>query len=65
MTKCSKHRILVITQYIYPEPFKSSEMVFELAKRGYEVEVLTGIPNYPEGHYYPGYGLFNKRKTQR
>ncbi|MBQ9100582.1 MAG: glycosyltransferase family 4 protein [Paludibacteraceae bacterium] len=62
MTKCSKHRILVITQYIYPEPFKSSEMVFELAKRGYEVEVLTGIPNYPEGHYYSGYGLFNKRK---
>lgn len=57
-----KKRIIVITQYIYPEPFKSSEMVFELAKRGYKVDVLTGIPNYPEGHYYPGYGLFSKRK---
>ena len=62
MSNCKKHRILVVTQYIYPEPFKSSEMVFELAKRGYDVEVLTGIPNYPEGHYYPGYGLFSRRK---
>lgn len=55
-------RILIVTQYIYPEPFKSSEMAFELVKRGYKVDVLTGIPNYPEGHYYKGYGLFRKRK---
>ena len=55
-------RILIITQYIYPEPFKSSEMAFELAKRGYKVDVLTGIPNYPEGHYYKGYGIFTRRK---
>lgn len=55
-------KILIVTQYIYPEPFKSSEMAFELSKRGHQVEVLTGIPNYPEGRYYPGYGLFSKRK---
>lgn len=55
-------RILIVTQYIYPEPFKSSELAFELSKRGHKVEVLTGIPNYPEGHYYKGYGLFRKRK---
>ena len=54
-------RVLIVTQYIYPETFKSSEMAFELAKRGYHVDVLTGIPNYPEGHYYKGYGLFSKR----
>lgn len=54
-------RVLFVTQYIYPETFKSSEMAFELAKRGYHVDVLTGIPNYPEGHYYQGYGLFSKR----
>jgi len=54
-------KVLVVTQYIYPEPFKSSELVFELAIRGYKVDVLTGIPNYPEGHYYNGYGLFTKR----
>lgn len=54
-------RILVVTQYIYPENFKSNELVFELARRGHTVEVLTGIPNYPEGVYYKGYGLFRKR----
>lgn len=54
-------RVLIVTQYIYPEPFKSSELAFELCKRGYKVDVLTGIPNYPEGHYYKGYGLFHKR----
>lgn len=54
-------RILIITQYIYPENFKSNELSFELAKRGHDVEVLTGIPNYPEGVYYKGYGLFKRR----
>lgn len=54
-------RVLVVTQYIYPENFKSNELVFELANRGHQVDVLTGIPNYPEGVYYKGYGLFKKR----
>lgn len=54
-------RILVVTQYIYPENFKSNELVFELSKRGYKVEVLTGIPNYPEGIYYNGYNIFRRR----
>ncbi len=56
-----KKRILVVTQYVYPENFKSNELVFEMAKRGYHVDVLTGIPNYPEGVYYKGYGIFKKR----
>lgn len=60
MTK--KKRILIVTQYIYPENFKSNELAFEMAKRGHCVEVLTGIPNYPEGVYFKGYGLLKKRK---
>ena len=31
-------------------------------KRGYEVDALVGIPNYPEGQIYNGYGLFKKRR---
>lgn len=54
-------RILIVTQYIYPENFKSNELAFELAKRGHHIDVLTGIPNYPEGVYFKGYGLFKKR----
>ena len=54
-------RLLIVTQYIYPENFKSNELAFELAKRGHHIDVLTGIPNYPEGVYFKGYGLFKKR----
>lgn len=54
-------RILLVTQYFYPENFKSNDVAFELSKRGYEVDALVGIPNYPEGQYFKGYGLFKKR----
>ena len=55
-------RILLVTQYFHPENFKSSELAFELAKRGHHVDALVGIPNYPEGKYYNGYGVFKKRR---
>lgn len=54
-------KILIVSQNFYPENFKSNDIAFELVKRGYKVDVLTGIPNYPGGRYYKGYGLFNKR----
>ena len=54
-------RVLLITQYFYPENFKSNDIAFELVKRGYKVDALVGIPNYPEGKYFQGYGLFRKR----
>ncbi|MCQ2114394.1 MAG: glycosyltransferase family 4 protein [Bacteroidaceae bacterium] len=54
-------RVLLITQYFHPENFKSNDIAFELKKRGYEVDALVGIPNYPEGKIYPGYGILKKR----
>ncbi len=42
-------KILVVCQYYYPEPFRIHEVCEELAKRGHEVTVLTGLPNYPMG----------------
>ncbi len=54
-------RILLVTQYFYPENFKCNDIAFELQKRGYEVTVLTAIPNYPQGRYFDGYGLFKRR----
>ncbi len=53
--------ILIVTQYFYPENFKSNDLAFELQKRGYTVTVLTGLPNYPEGKFYDGYGVFKKK----
>lgn len=54
-------RVLLVTQYFYPENFKSNDIAFELVKRGYDVTVLTGIPNYPTGRFFKGYGLFKNR----
>lgn len=48
-------KILVICQYYYPEPFRITDICEELAKRGHEISVLTGEPNYPEGVRYQGY----------
>ncbi len=47
--------ILIICQYFYPESFKINDIAFELVKRGHNVEILTGYPNYPDGYYYEGY----------
>lgn len=55
-------KILIVTQYFYPENFKSNDMAFELQKRGHDVTVLTGIPNYPEGKIYDGYGFSENRE---
>lgn len=54
-------KILFISQYFYPENFKGNDIVFDFIKRGYEITVLTGKPNYPIGRFYRGYNFFNKR----
>ena len=51
-----KKRILVICQYYKPEPFRISDICEEMVRRGHEVQVVTGYPNYPEGVLYEGYG---------
>ena len=58
----NQKRILIVTQYYYPESFRINELGKELVNRGYHVDALVGIPNYPEGKYFKGYGLFSKRK---
>ncbi|SHI88571.1 Glycosyltransferase involved in cell wall bisynthesis [Butyrivibrio fibrisolvens DSM 3071] len=55
-------KILVICQYFYPEQFRINDICMEWVNRGYDVTVLTGIPNYPQGKFYKGYGLFKKRR---
>ena len=56
-----KKHILVITQYFHPEQFRINDISTEWVKRGYKVTVVTGIPNYPKGKFYNGYGLFKRR----
>ena len=54
-------RVLLVAQNFYPEFFKSNDIASELVTRGYDVDVLTGIPNYPEGVFPKGYGVFKRR----
>lgn len=46
-------RLLVVTQYFWPETFRINELVAEFVRRGHEVTVLTGKPNYPSGGIFP------------
>lgn len=48
-------KILIISQYYYPEQFQINEIAPELVRRGHRVTVLCGMPNYSKGEYYPGY----------
>lgn len=57
-------KILTICQYYYPEPFKINEICEEMVRRGNEVTVLTGLPNYPDGKIYNGYKFLKKRKEK-
>lgn len=54
-------RILVVCQYYYPEPFRISDICETLVQKGHEVTVLTGLPNYPEGHIPDEYRNGKKR----
>lgn len=56
-----KKKILFICQYFYPETFRGNDIAFYLAEEGHDVHVVTGIPNYPKGKFFPGYGVFKKR----
>ena len=48
-------KILVVSQYFWPENFRINDLVKELVNRGHEVTVLTGEPNYPDGKIFPEY----------
>ncbi|MDO8970047.1 MAG: glycosyltransferase family 4 protein, partial [Saprospiraceae bacterium] len=49
-------KLLVVSQYFWPENFRINDLVADMAARGHEVTVLTGKPNYPSGRLFPGYG---------
>ena len=52
MGKC----ILVVTQHFWPENFRINDIVEGFLQDGLEVDVLCGLPNYPKGEWFDGYG---------
>ncbi|MGQ0659183.1 MAG: glycosyltransferase family 4 protein [Chromatiales bacterium] len=52
-------KVLIVSQYFWPESFRINDLALGLRDSGYRVEVLTGKPNYPTGSFFPGYGYWS------
>jgi glycosyltransferase involved in cell wall biosynthesis len=58
LSPATKLRVLLLTQWFDPEPtFKGLVFARELVRQGFDVEVVTGFPNYPGGKVYAGYKI--------
>jgi glycosyltransferase involved in cell wall biosynthesis len=55
-------RVLIVSQYFWPETFGINALAGSLKERGVEVTVLTGKPNYPEGSVFKGYSAMGIHK---
>lgn len=58
-------RILVVTQYYWPEYFQVTYECEELVRRGHSVTVLTGLPNYPSGSIQRDYRWGRNRRQRK
>jgi colanic acid biosynthesis glycosyl transferase WcaI len=62
-------RVLIVTQYYWPEDFAAGVYIPELAERlvtfGHDVKVITGPPSYPTGRIAPGYNRLFKVEQRR
>lgn len=52
-------RVLILSQYFWPETFRITEVAIALRDAGCEVSVLTGQPNYPDGEIFEGYSSWS------
>ena len=60
-----KPRIILLMQFYDPEPaYKGQAFAEAIAKEGYDVEVVTGFPNYPGGEVYDGYRMRPIQRSQ-
>nr|WP_298113649.1 glycosyltransferase family 4 protein [uncultured Pseudomonas sp.] len=57
-------KVLVLSQYFWPESFIINDVVLTLHEQGHEVVVATGKPNYPDGELFEGYRLWGTQREQ-
>ena len=48
-------KILIVSQYFWPESFLINDLAIKIKEMGHEVSVFTGKPNYPDGELFSGY----------
>ena len=54
-------KILIVTQYFWPEEFRVNDIVKNLLEKGHQVDVITGTPSYPDNKVYENF-IKNKKK---
>ena len=54
-------RILIITQYFWPETFRINDVAKLFTDNDHQVDILTGVPNYPDGQLFSSYKLDKKK----
>jgi len=57
-------KILIVSQYFWPEQFRINDLAVALKARGHDVSVLTAMPNYPSGKLFEGYRWWRKRHDE-
>ena len=45
-------KILIVSQYFWPEEFRVNDITKHFLNKGYEIDVITGVPNYPDLKIY-------------
>jgi len=58
-------KVLVVTQYFWPENFRINDVAEGLVAAGHDVTICTGIPNYPKGEFFAGYGWFTNLRQEK
>lgn len=58
-------KILIVSQHFWPEDFRINDIARGFVESGVDVDILCGIPNYPEGKFFSGYSLFSKRHEKK
>jgi colanic acid biosynthesis glycosyl transferase WcaI len=56
--------ILIVTNHFWPENFRINDLALGLRERGHDITVFTGVPDYPDGKFYQGYGVFRRRREE-
>jgi glycosyltransferase involved in cell wall biosynthesis len=52
-------RVLIVSQYFWPEEFRINDVAKTLVEKGIDVDVLSGKPNYPIGRLFDGYRIWD------
>lgn len=66
-TSSNQLKLLIVTPYFWPENFIINGFAEDFVKRGHQVQVYTGYPNYPKGqffkNYFPRFKVFKEQRN--